>query len=114
MSVKLPPPLVLCYTRRMSRQHQRTTENKHKVDKRHRTSEERRERNQAAKSRARTLVTKARRTIGAGETTTANQEIRAAISALDSAASKGIIHRNNAARRKSRLMRALAKATQPA
>ncbi len=110
----MPPPLALCYTHRMSRQHQRTTENKHKVDKRHRTSEERRERNQAAKSRTRTLITRARRTIGAGETTMAEQEIRAAISALDTAASKGIIHRNNAARRKSRLMRALAKAAQPA
>lgn len=94
----------------MSRQHQRTTENKHKVDKRHRTSEQRRERNQAAKSRARTLVTRARRTITTGEPT-AEQELRAAVSALDSAASKGIIHRNNAARRKARLMRALAKAT---
>ncbi len=97
----------------MSRQHQRTTENKHKVDKRHRTSEQRRERNQAAKSRARTLVTRARRTIRTGEPT-AEQELRAAVSALVSAASKGIIHRNNAARRKARLMRALAKATQSA
>ncbi len=36
-----------------------------------------------------------------------------AISALDKAAEKGILHRNNAARRKGRLMRRLAKLDKP-
>ena len=37
----------------------------------------------------------------------------AAISALDKAAEKGVIHKNNAARRKGRLMRRLAKMDKP-
>jgi len=37
----------------------------------------------------------------------AREAVQVAVSALDNAAQKGIIHRNNAARRKSRLMRRL-------
>ena len=70
-------------------------------------------RNQSTKSRVKTLVRKVRRAADAGEPTQP-QDLRAAISALDKAAQKGILHRNNAARRKSRLMKALAKATAPA
>jgi small subunit ribosomal protein S20 len=42
--------------------------------------------------------------IDAGDATTAAAAVGDAISALDKATSKGVIHRNNAARRKSRLM----------
>jgi small subunit ribosomal protein S20 len=37
----------------------------------------------------------------------AREAVRVAVAALDKAAKKGIIHKNNAARRKSRLMRQL-------
>ena len=40
-----------------------------------------------------------------------SEEVRRAISALDKAAEKGVLHPNNASRRKSRLMGALAKLT---
>jgi small subunit ribosomal protein S20 len=72
--------------------------------KRIRTSERRHQRNQAVKSATRTFVKKARTAItqNAGE---AQDDVKAAISALDIAVRKGVIHRNNAARRKSRLMK---------
>ncbi len=95
----------------MSRHHVRSVSNKNKVEKRHRTSLERNLRNQSAKNRARTEVTKVRRSVQAGNLDTASEQIRVAMSALDKAAAKGIIHPNNAARRKSRLMKALAQAS---
>jgi small subunit ribosomal protein S20 len=42
-----------------------------------------------------------------GQLEEARQAVRVAVSALDNAAQKGIIHKNNAARRKSRLMQQL-------
>ena len=72
--------------------------------KRIRTSEKRRQRNMAVKSSTRTFVKKARTTIGQ-DPAEAQTDLVAAISALDRAAQKGVIHRNNAARRKSRLMK---------
>ena len=73
--------------------------------KRIRSSERRRVRNRIVRSRTRTFVKKARVAIEAAPAVPATEEaLRQAISALDRAASKGIIHRNNAARRKARLM----------
>jgi small subunit ribosomal protein S20 len=72
--------------------------------KRIRTSAKRHDRNQAVKSATRTFVKKARTAI-ARDVGEARLELVAAISALDRAAKKGVIHRNNAARRKSRLMK---------
>ncbi len=69
-----------------------------------RKSERRRRINQVHRSRARTYVKKTRRLIAAGELEEAEVMARQAISALDKAAQKGVIHKNNAARRKSRLM----------
>lgn len=74
--------------------------------KRIRTSAKRHERNQAVKSATRTYVRKARTSI-ARDAAQANVDVVSAISALDRAATKGVIHPNNAARRKSRLMKAL-------
>jgi small subunit ribosomal protein S20 len=68
------------------------------------TSEQRRQRNVAVKSATRTQVKKARVAISQNPTD-AQAQILDAISALDRAAAKGVIHRNNAARRKSRLMK---------
>ncbi len=59
---------------------------------------------------ARTYIKKARAQIAANELEDAEQAVQAAAKTLDKAAQKGIIHPNNAARRKSRLMKALNKA----
>jgi small subunit ribosomal protein S20 len=72
--------------------------------KRIRSSEKRRLRNRQFRTQARTYVKRARAQIEAGELEEAEKSVAEAIRALDKAAEKGIIHRNNAARRKSRLM----------
>lgn len=72
--------------------------------KRIRTAEKRHLRNVAVKSETRTFVKRARTAIDTN-TDEAKVELVAAISALDRAAKKGVIHANNAARRKSRLMK---------
>lgn len=69
-------------------------------------SERRRARNRAIRSRTRTFVKKARASI-TGSRPEVEDSVRQAISALDRAVSKGVIQRNNAARRKSRLVRRL-------
>jgi len=74
------------------------------------TSERQHQRNQAVKSAARTYVKKARTAI-AQQPGEAQDDVKDAIAALDRAARKGVIHRNNAARRKSRLMKRLNAAT---
>ncbi|MDH7487846.1 MAG: 30S ribosomal protein S20 [Anaerolineae bacterium] len=78
--------------------------------KRIRSSERRRRRNRTVRSATRTQIKKARQLIEAGEVEPAVEATRRAVSLLDKAAEKGIIHRRNAARRKSRLMRALQQA----
>lgn len=66
----------------------------------------RRARNRPLRSAVRTFVTQARRAI-AQEPGTAEPAVKRAISQLDKAVNKGIMHRNAAARRKSRLMKRL-------
>jgi small subunit ribosomal protein S20 len=77
-----------------------------------RVQERRRLRNQAVRSSTRTFVRRAQEAIQGGESSATADPIRNAISALDRAAKKGVIHPNNAARRKSRLMKRLNKADQ--
>ena len=72
--------------------------------KRIRISEEKRVRNRPYRTAARTSVKKAELAIRAGDQTVAQTAVSDAISMLDRVAGKGIIHKNNAARRKSRLM----------
>ncbi len=76
-----------------------------------RVAERRRARNMPIRSELKTLVKKARTDIDAKQLGDAKSDVLSAVSALDKAANKGIIHRNQAARRKSRLMKKLAKAT---
>jgi small subunit ribosomal protein S20 len=76
--------------------------------KRNKQNEKRRLRNRIFRGRARTAVKKARLEIAGGDPESARTVAVEAISALDKAAQKGVLHRNNAARRKSRLMRRLA------
>jgi len=72
--------------------------------KRIRISEEKRVRNRPYRTAARTSVKKAELAIRAGDQVVAQTAVSDAISMLDRVAGKGIIHKNNAARRKSRLM----------
>lgn len=71
--------------------------------KRIRTSEKSRLRNQSAKSRVRTLVRKFEEAVVSGDQAAAGETFAEASSALDRAASKGILHQNMAARKKSRM-----------
>jgi small subunit ribosomal protein S20 len=73
-----------------------------------RVSERRHERNRAVRSSLRTFVKKARASVTGAVADQAPEQIKEAVKHLDQAASKGIIHRNQAARRKSRLMHQLA------
>lgn len=70
----------------------------------------RRLRNKSYRSLCKTNITKAEKLTFSGELEGAQKAAVAAISSLDKAAEKGIIHPNNAARRKSRLMKKLNKA----
>jgi len=72
-----------------------------------RVSERKRLRNKPVHSLAKTSITKAEKLIFSGELESAQNAVVAAISSLDKAAEQGIIHPNNAARRKSRLMKKL-------
>ena len=67
-------------------------------------------RNRGLKSSVKTKVTRVRRAITEGGEEALAELGAVAISALDRAAAKGVLHRNNAARRKSRLMKRLASA----
>lgn len=80
--------------------------------KRIRSSERKRKVNQVHRSRARTYVKSARSLIAAGQLDEAEAMAMQALRALDKAAQKGVIHKNNAARRKSRLMKQLNQARQ--
>jgi small subunit ribosomal protein S20 len=70
------------------------------------TSERNRVRNQSVRSRVKTLRVKAQAAIATDAAASIN-EVQAALKALDTAATKGIIHKNTAARRKSRLVKRL-------
>ena len=75
-----------------------------------RRSERKRRINQVHRSQARTYVKKTRTLIAAGQVEEAEAVARQAASSLDKAAQKGVIHKNKAARSKSRLMKQLSQA----
>jgi small subunit ribosomal protein S20 len=78
--------------------------------KRARQNEKRRVANRIYRSSARSGIKKTQRLIGTGDLEQAEVQVASAIRALDRAAQKGVIHKNNAARRKSRLVKLLRKA----
>jgi small subunit ribosomal protein S20 len=82
--------------------------------KRIRSSERKRKINQARRSKARTYVKRTRSLIAAGQLEQAEAVAVEAVSALDRAAQRGIIHKNKAARSKSRLIKQLNQAKQQA
>ncbi|OKL49330.1 30S ribosomal protein S20 [Boudabousia marimammalium] len=71
--------------------------------KRIKTNEKRRQRNQSVRSELRTLVRRTREAIEAGDKEAAESALQVACRKLDKAASKGVIHKNQAANRKSKL-----------
>lgn len=71
--------------------------------KRLRQNDKRRQHNRAAKSQMRTQIRKVREAVKAGNGDEANSEFRVAQKQIDQAASKKLIHKNAAARTKSRL-----------
>jgi small subunit ribosomal protein S20 len=78
-----------------------------------RASERKRLRNKAIRSQCKTNITRAERLIFTGKLKQAQEAVTVAIASLDRAAEKGVIHPNNAARRKSRLMMKLNAAQAP-
>src|SRR3954453_22086867 len=83
-------------------------------EKRIKVNERRRLRNQTYRSATRTIVRKAERAIAVDSGAETTSALQAAIRQLDKAAGKGIIHRNAAARKKSRLMARFNKVVQAA
>ncbi|MDT7708257.1 MAG: small subunit ribosomal protein [Pseudonocardiales bacterium] len=69
--------------------------------KRVKTNEKARQRNKSVRSSVRTAIRRFREAVEAGDTERAAELERAATKALDKAASKGVIHKNQAANRKS-------------
>lgn len=72
--------------------------------KRNRQNKKRRDLNRVFRGRARTALRKARMAIDNGNVEEARTATLVATKALDKAAAKGVIHKNKAARQKSRLM----------
>ena len=79
--------------------------------KRNRQNEKKRLRNRIVRGTTRSVVKNAHKAIETGEVETSQGAVLSAISALDEAAQKGVLHKNNVARRKSRLMKRLAALT---
>lgn len=71
--------------------------------KRARQAEKNRKHNQARRSMMRTYIKKVVRALEAGDKAQAEAAYKAAVPVIDTAAGKGLIHKNKAARHKSRL-----------
>lgn len=76
--------------------------------KRNKQNEKRRVSNRIVRGRTRTFIKETRLAVQGNDQEAAMKSAELAISALDKAAQKGVIHKNNAARRKSRLVKLLA------
>jgi len=77
------------------------------ADKRARQSVKRRDRNRDHVSTMRTAVKRLRKAVAAGDSKTAQDLLGSTVKVVDSTAQKGVIHRNAAARTKSRLTKAV-------
>ena len=87
--------------------------NTRSAQKRVRSNERKRVYNKISRTRTRSAVRVAREALEDTNPEAARAAVLAAASSLDKAAEKGIIHKNNAARRKSRLMKQLAAVAAP-
>jgi small subunit ribosomal protein S20 len=77
------------------------------AEKEMRVADRRKARNKSIRSQTKTDVSKAVEVISSDNLENAKAKVKAAISSLDKEAERGTVHRNNAARRKSRLMKKL-------
>ena len=84
--------------------------NTRSAEKRNRQSQKRRARNQAVRTRVKSAVKKVRETLEGGELAAAQDAFKKAARVIDQASSKGVVHRNTASRKISRLAKAVAKA----
>jgi small subunit ribosomal protein S20 len=76
--------------------------------KRNRTNKKAQERNKAVKSELKTAVRATREAVAAGDKEKATSALRLASKKIDKAASKGVIHKNQAANRKSAIAKQVA------
>ena len=74
-----------------------------------RTAQRRQTRNKAVRTLTKTDIKKANTAISSGDAGEAEKAVKGAISTLDRAAAKKVVHKNNTARKKSRLMKKLNK-----
>jgi small subunit ribosomal protein S20 len=74
-----------------------------------RQTEKKRQQNRIYRGSARRYIKQAQAALDESDLDTAKQQALLAIQSLDRSVSKGVIHKNNAARRKSRLLKRLAK-----
>jgi small subunit ribosomal protein S20 len=74
--------------------------------KRIKTNAKAQERNKAVRSSLKTAIRRFRDAVTAGDSSTVTKELRAASRALDVAVSKGVIHKNQAANKKSAMAKA--------
>ena len=72
------------------------------------TNEKAHERNKAVKSEVKTAVRATRTAVAAGDKTKAEAALKVATKKLDKAVSKGVLHKNNAANRKSAIAKQVA------
>lgn len=84
---------------------ERVLANSNSAEKRARVARRRTLRNQQVKSRVRTFIRRFEETLDEGNREVVEEALRQAISNLDRAAQKGVIHRNQVARKKSKLVR---------
>lgn len=77
--------------------------------KRIRTSEKRAERNKSVRSGVKTSIRKVREAIESKDKTAAGETLKAAISTIEKAGSKGVYHKDNVSRKVSRLTKAVNK-----
>ena len=80
--------------------------------KRNKQNEKARQRNKAVKSSLKTSVRRFREAADAGDVEAANEAMRAASAKLDKAVGKGVIHKNQAANRKSAIAKRAAELTE--
>ncbi|MBU7599039.1 30S ribosomal protein S20 [Streptomyces sp. P38-E01] len=76
--------------------------------KRIKTNEKARQRNKAVKSELKTAIRRVREAVAAGDNEKATEAARTAGRKLDKAASKGVLHKNNAANKKSAIAQKVA------
>lgn len=81
--------------------------NTNSAKKRLRQNVGRRARNRAGASALKTQLKRARTAVAGGDSATTATEVRAAVKKIDQSAAKGLIHRNAAARLKSRLVKSV-------